>query len=232
MVRRRSFSTSFANRRQRLLLLPLDEPGGGARGTKMDSGRRRSLAGRTGLRGLSQQRYCASHGAWFEGEVHPTVRDVTTLSCRGCHLNEGHGGGRMGAPKPLHKVTSIALRSLSCTVVTADEAGSQAELLQTSLAHSLGLPAHVSSKIRRQSRLRHAARSRNALSPSCCLRRSGEGQRRQITPLTLTAVTRQPARPSAFGAERAFQQSRTWKLSSETRKRSVKNGQGEGEEIT
>jgi hypothetical protein len=31
------------------------------------------------------------------------VRTWRRLSCRGCHMNDEHGGGRMGAPKPLHK---------------------------------------------------------------------------------------------------------------------------------
>ena len=85
----------------------------------------------------------------FEDEVHPTGEDVATLSCRGCHLNDGHGGGRMGAPKPLHKgLPPLHFDRLSCTAChSGPELEGRAELVQTSLAHSLGLPAHVSGEI-------------------------------------------------------------------------------------
>lgn len=81
----------------------------------------------------------------FEGEVHPTGEPTETLSCSGCHLNDDHGGGRMGAPKPLHKgLPPLHFEKLSCTAChsgpTIDE---RAELVQTSLAHSLGLPSHA-----------------------------------------------------------------------------------------
>ncbi|MHB8897573.1 MAG: cytochrome c3 family protein, partial [Thermoguttaceae bacterium] len=85
----------------------------------------------------------------YEGEVHPSGQDVSTLSCEGCHLNQGHGGGRMGAPKPLHKgLPPLHFKQLSCTAChSGPKLEGQAELLQTSLAHSLGLPAHVSGKL-------------------------------------------------------------------------------------
>ena len=37
----------------------------------------------------------------FEDEVHPSGRDVSALSCRGCHLDPDGGG--MGAPIPQHR---------------------------------------------------------------------------------------------------------------------------------
>ena len=72
------------------------------------------------------------------------ARDVATLSCRGCHMNDGHGGGRMGAPKPLHKgLPPLHFDRLSCTAChSGPKLEGQAELLQTSLAHALGLPSH------------------------------------------------------------------------------------------
>ena len=80
----------------------------------------------------------------FEGEVHPTGEDVATLSCRGCHLNDEHGGGRMGAPKPLHKgLPPLHFDRLSCTAChSGPKLKGQAELIQTSMANVLGLPSH------------------------------------------------------------------------------------------
>ncbi|NLS91317.1 MAG: hypothetical protein GXX96_03920 [Planctomycetaceae bacterium] len=80
----------------------------------------------------------------FEGEVHPTGEDVATLSCRGCHMNDEHGGGRMGAPKPLHKgLVPLHFERLSCTAChSGRKLEGEAELIQTSLANGLGLPAH------------------------------------------------------------------------------------------
>ena len=57
----------------------------------------------------------------YEGEVHPTGWNVVSLSCRGCHLDdpdvvEQLTGGRLGAPKPLHRgLPPIHLELLSCT---------------------------------------------------------------------------------------------------------------------
>lgn len=85
----------------------------------------------------------------FEGELHPTGENVSTLSCRGCHLNDDHGGGRMGAPKPLHKgLPPLHFDRLSCTAChSGPKLDGQAELLQTSLAHALGLPTHEAGEI-------------------------------------------------------------------------------------
>ncbi|NLY03133.1 MAG: hypothetical protein GXY83_44360 [Rhodopirellula sp.] len=80
----------------------------------------------------------------FEGEVHPTGQDVATLSCRGCHMNDGHGGGRMGAPKPLHRgLPPVHLEKLSCTAChCGPEPKEHTALVHTSMAHGLGIPSH------------------------------------------------------------------------------------------
>ena len=51
----------------------------------------------------------------YEGEVNPSRKNVTTLSCRGCHLGQ-IGTGRFAAPYPKHKgLPEIHLQKLSCT---------------------------------------------------------------------------------------------------------------------
>lgn len=84
----------------------------------------------------------------FEGETHPTGEDVTTLSCRGCHM-DGEGeehtlGGRLGAPKPEHRgLPPLHLDKLSCTACHSGPAPAEtAQQIQTALAHGLGLPSH------------------------------------------------------------------------------------------
>ncbi len=79
----------------------------------------------------------------FEGEPHPTGESVTTLSCRGCHMGES-SGGRMGAPKPLHKgLPPLHLDRLACTTCHSG-VGPTAKAFQeqTARAHGLGLPSH------------------------------------------------------------------------------------------
>ena len=85
----------------------------------------------------------------YENEQHPTGEDVATLSCRGCHLNDDHGGGRMGAPKPLHKgLPPLHFERLSCTAChSGPKPEGEAELIQTSLANSLGLPSHHAGEV-------------------------------------------------------------------------------------
>ncbi|NUQ62368.1 MAG: hypothetical protein HUU20_07760 [Pirellulales bacterium] len=85
----------------------------------------------------------------FEGEEHPSGERVETLSCRGCHLGEGQGGGRMGAPKPLHQgLPPLHFEKLACTTChCGPEISKEAGLLQTSLAHGLGLPSHETAEI-------------------------------------------------------------------------------------
>lgn len=80
----------------------------------------------------------------FEGETHPSGESVATLSCRGCHLGEAGAGGRLGAPRPLHKgLPALHLDRISCTGCHAGPPpGEQAQQIQTALAHGLGLPSH------------------------------------------------------------------------------------------
>ncbi len=81
----------------------------------------------------------------FAGEVHPTGENVETLSCEGCHMNDGRGGGRMGAPKPLHRgLPPLHFHKLSCTAChSGPEVKEHTALVQTSMAHALGLPTHA-----------------------------------------------------------------------------------------
>ena len=84
----------------------------------------------------------------FAGEKHATGEDVRTLSCRGCHLDQNEGathadaGGRLGAPKPLHKgLPPLHLEKLSCTACHSGVLPKDAaQRVQTSMAHSFGLP--------------------------------------------------------------------------------------------
>ncbi len=84
----------------------------------------------------------------FVGEKHATGEDVRTLSCRGCHLDQNEGaahadaGGRLGAPKPLHKgLPPVHLEKMSCTACHSGVLPKDAaQRVQTSMAHSFGLP--------------------------------------------------------------------------------------------
>jgi hypothetical protein len=85
----------------------------------------------------------------FEGEKNPTGVSVASLSCRGCHLGEESAtthvaGGRMGAPKPLHRgLPAIHLERLSCTAChSGPRPSAEALRVQTAMAHGLGLPTH------------------------------------------------------------------------------------------
>ena len=85
----------------------------------------------------------------FAGEQRLDDIKVTTLSCRGCHLGEQDElgtvpGGRMGAPKPLHRgLPPLHLERLSCTAChSGPRPGPQALQVQTAMAHGLGLPTH------------------------------------------------------------------------------------------
>jgi hypothetical protein len=79
----------------------------------------------------------------FDGETHPTGESVTTLSCRGCHMGDSPGG-RLGAPKPLHKgLPPLHLDRLACTTCHSGVGPSaKAFQEQTARAHGLGLPSH------------------------------------------------------------------------------------------
>ncbi len=85
----------------------------------------------------------------YEGEEHPTGEAVETLSCRGCHMGESADGGRLGAPKPLHKgLPPLHFEKLACTTChSGPRPGEQAMGLQTALAHGLGLPSHEADDI-------------------------------------------------------------------------------------
>ncbi len=81
----------------------------------------------------------------YESEVHPTGTSVASLSCRGCHMDGDDGvGGRMGAPKPLHRgLPALHFDKLSCTACHSGPApGDQARPVHTAMAHGLGLPSH------------------------------------------------------------------------------------------
>ena len=97
---------------------------------------------------------CHRHGADhmmtrnYEGE--PVPEKVSNLTCRGCHLGEQSAakgpntmGGRLGAPIPQHKgLPTIHLEKLACTTChSGPYPAAQAEHLQTSRAHGLGIKA-------------------------------------------------------------------------------------------
>jgi len=62
---------------------------------------------------------------------------IDTLTCSGCHAN-----GRLGSPRPIHKgMPPIHFQKLTCTACHSGPLPeSQPEIVQTSLAHKLGLP--------------------------------------------------------------------------------------------
>jgi hypothetical protein len=70
---------------------------------------------------------------------------VETLSCRGCHYGSSDGAvaGRLGAPEPLHRgIPPIHFDKLTCTACHSGPIPKDTtEIVQTSLAHKLGLPA-------------------------------------------------------------------------------------------
>lgn len=87
----------------------------------------------------------------FENEIHPHQAETENLSCRGCHMASDNetlasqsGGGRMGAPLPLHKgLPPVHLERMSCTAChSGPRLTSEIGLLQTALAHQLGLKEH------------------------------------------------------------------------------------------
>jgi hypothetical protein len=62
---------------------------------------------------------------------------IDTLTCSGCHAS-----GRLGSPRPIHKgMPPIHFKKLTCTACHSGPfPGPQPEIVQTSLAHKLGLP--------------------------------------------------------------------------------------------
>jgi len=81
----------------------------------------------------------------YVGEQHPTGRDVSSLSCVGCHLGDD-AAGRLGAPKPLHEgIPPVHFERMSCTSCHSGPMPTDApQLVQTSMAHALGLSEHRS----------------------------------------------------------------------------------------
>ncbi len=83
----------------------------------------------------------------FPGEQLPDGAPTASLSCQGCHSGPGAEsvmGGWMGAPKARHRgLPPVHFDRLACTAChSGPRAGSAVELMQTSLAHQLGVPAH------------------------------------------------------------------------------------------
>lgn len=75
---------------------------------------------------------------------------VETLSCRGCHLGASNSreagaqmGGRLGSPRPVHKgFPLVHFEKLTCTACHSGPIPEeQPQVVHTSLAHKLGLPA-------------------------------------------------------------------------------------------
>ncbi|MEX2213039.1 MAG: hypothetical protein WD768_02855 [Phycisphaeraceae bacterium] len=83
----------------------------------------------------------------YEGEKHPTASDISSLSCRGCHLDQNDAtkydqiGGRLGAPKPLHQgIPPIHFDKMSCTSCHSGPLPKdRATGVQTAMAHAFGL---------------------------------------------------------------------------------------------
>ncbi len=80
--------------------------------------------------------------AYGAEKVDPTI---TTLSCQGCHLGtQFAAGGRNAAPRPMHKgFPLLHFDKLSCTTCHSGPMPDDAtEMVQTALAHRLGIPHH------------------------------------------------------------------------------------------
>jgi hypothetical protein len=80
-----------------------------------------------------------------ETRLNAEVGKVETLSCSGCHYGspDGLSAGRLGAPRPHHVgFPPIHFEKLACTACHSGPIpGDAAEIVHTSLAHKLGLPA-------------------------------------------------------------------------------------------
>ena len=79
----------------------------------------------------------------FEDEVHPSGRDVSALSCRGCHLDPDGGG--MGAPIAQHRgLPPFHLDEIHCTACHSGPLPTETPIQQwTSRAHRLGEPSQL-----------------------------------------------------------------------------------------
>ncbi|MGE3312970.1 MAG: hypothetical protein AB7O66_23625 [Limisphaerales bacterium] len=80
-----------------------------------------------------------------ETQLADELGKVETLTCGGCHFGspDGKFPGRLGAPKPHHAgFPPIHFEKLTCTACHSGPVpGDAAEIVHTSLAHKLGLPA-------------------------------------------------------------------------------------------
>jgi len=80
-----------------------------------------------------------------ESRLNEEVGKVETLSCSGCHYGSADGqfAGRLGAPRPQHVgFPPIHFEKLACTACHSGPIpGDAVEIVHTSLAHKLGLPA-------------------------------------------------------------------------------------------
>ena len=75
-------------------------------------------------------------------------KSITTLSCQGCHYGtDTLPGGRAAGPRPLHRgLPTLHFDKLSCTACHSGPSPSDATtLVQTAMAHKLGLPRHHTS---------------------------------------------------------------------------------------
>ncbi len=93
----------------------------------------------------------------YPGQLHPEQQLIATLSCQGCHLgNESNhqpssedknlsssmtAGGRMGAPKPMHRgLPPLHFEKLSCTACHSGPIAEEVPIRQlTSQMHKLGV---------------------------------------------------------------------------------------------
>ncbi len=93
----------------------------------------------------------------YPGQLHPEPRLIATLSCQGCHLGgssqlesnladnnvrpEQIAGGRMGAPKPLHRgLPPLHFEKLSCTACHSGPIAGETPIRQlTAQLHKLGV---------------------------------------------------------------------------------------------
>jgi hypothetical protein len=68
---------------------------------------------------------------------------IDTLTCSGCHAS-----GRLGSPRPVHKgMPPVHFAKLTCTACHSGPLpGPQPEIVETSLAHKLGLPSAARGK--------------------------------------------------------------------------------------
>lgn len=71
-------------------------------------------------------------------QLEAEIAQVDTLTCQGCHAS-----GRLGSPRLIHKgMPPVHFQKLTCTACHSGPfPGPQPQLVQTAIAHKLGLPA-------------------------------------------------------------------------------------------